>query len=148
MGDLVQQLAAAKSGPLRIRYLPGRRQGRDLDQAFGLFCRLAAAWKRCAVLVEELRFVTTASRAPVDWANLTLRGRHYGLSIYGTSQRPAHIDKDFLGQCTVIRCGAVSYPEDVAAVARVMRIEPDRLDALRGYEGLIWDRKSRSVHPG
>lgn len=145
MSDLLQQLAAAKSGPLRIRYLPGQRGGKDLDQSFAIFCRLAAAWQRCAVLVEELRFVTTPSRAPVAWASLTLRGRHWGLRIFGTSQRPAHIDKDFLGQCTVIRTGALSYPEDVSTVARIMRVQPEQIDALRDHQALIFERKTRSV---
>jgi hypothetical protein len=97
------------------------------------------------VVVEELRFVTTPSRAPAGWASVTLRGRKRGLRIIGASQRPAQIDKDFLGQCTLIRCGALNYPADRAAVGSVIGVAVEEIAALEGFHGFQWTRTPRKV---
>jgi hypothetical protein len=108
---------------------------------FDLFCRIAFAAGNLRLVVEELRFVTTASRAPDGWAAITLRGRKRGIRTIGTSQRPAQIDKDFLGNCTLIRCGALEYPEDRKAVAPILRASLEEIAALSGYKALEYRRK-------
>lgn len=107
---------------------------------FDIFCRLAFNLGNVLVVVEELRFVTMPSRAPEGWALLTLRGRKRGVKIIGTSQRPAQIDKDFLGNCTLIRCGALEYPADRAAVAPVLRCRVEDIAALSGHRFIEWKR--------
>ena len=47
-----------------------------------------------------------------------MTGRHKGLKVIGASQRPASIDKDFLGNCMAIHIGRLAYAEDVRAVAK------------------------------
>jgi DNA helicase HerA-like ATPase len=131
-------------------HLVGRKPGRykfvcsgdagTRARQFDLFCRLAFELGNVLVVVEELRFVTLASRAPEGWAMLTLRGRKRGIKIIGTSQRPAQIDKDFLGNCNYVRCGALEYPEDRKAVAPVLRCSVDDIAALTGYRCLEWRR--------
>lgn len=112
------------------------RRAREFD----LFCRIAFAAGNLRLVVEELRFVTTASRAPEGWAAITLRGRKRGIRTIGTSQRPAQIDKDFLGNCTLIRCGALEYPDDRKAVAPILRKSLDEIAALSGYACLTYRR--------
>jgi hypothetical protein len=107
---------------------------------FDLFCRIAFACGNLRLIVEELRFVTTASRAPDGWAAITLRGRKRGIKTIGTSQRPAQIDKDFLGNCNLIRCGALEYPEDRKAVAPILRASLEQIAALSGYQAIEYKR--------
>ena len=98
---------------------------------FDYFCRLVFAVKNCFCLVEELRYVTSPTYAPEAWSMLSTRGRKKGVVLYGTSQRPAQIDKDFLGNCTEIYCGALGYPADRKACADAMIIDIHDLNELK-----------------
>lgn len=112
---------------------------------FNLFCCLVMEIGNMLVIAEELRFVTQPSKAPAGWAAITLRGRKRGVKVIGTSQRPASIDKDFLGSATLIRTGALNYPADRQAVADVMGIDRAEIEKLQGFEAIIWTRTPRTV---
>lgn len=117
--DLV---AAVKAGQKAIVYWP---QGSDSEvkTQFDRFCRIVWELEGTTVLVEELSRVTMASWAPPAWKNLSTAGRHQGLTIIGTSQRPANIDKDFLGNCTEIRCYRVNYDSDAKVMADALGLQ-------------------------
>ncbi len=118
------------------------------QKQFGLFCRAAMATGNLCLMVEELRFVTTPSRAPLGWAQVCLTGRHAGLTVYASSQRPASIDKDFLGNCTRIRTGRLAYPEDVRAVARSTGIQDAEIAALKPLEWIEKDLSGGKITRG
>lgn len=109
------------------------------QQQFDMFCRIALAAGNLLLVVEELRFVTTPSRAPVGWAQVCLTGRHKGLKVIGASQRPASIDKDFLGNATVIHVGRLVYPEDVRAVSRASQIPEAQIADLKPLDWIEKD---------
>jgi hypothetical protein len=125
-GRVDEVLAALRSKKFRVVFRPSSDDKVRALQ-FDLICRAALAAGNLTLVVEELRFVTTPSRAPVGWARVCLTGRHKGLTVYGLSQRPASIDKDFLGNCTRIRTGRLAYPEDVNAVRKAMGIRSERV---------------------
>lgn len=131
-------------GSFRLRVVPSTDEAVRKVQ-FDLFCRTAMAIGKMLLIVEELRFVTQPSKAPAGWAGITLRGRKRGVRVIGTSQRPASIDKDFLGSATLIRCGALNYPEDRKAVAAVMGIPPEDIASLTGYQAVLWTRTPRKI---
>ena len=87
---------------------------------FDMFCRAVYAAGNCTMLVEELAFVTSPMKAPEAWRLATLTGRTYTLPngqeshlcIVGTSQRPASVDKDFFGNCTLIHAGRCGTERD------------------------------------
>ena len=112
-------------------------------QAFDLFCRAALRAGRCTVVVEELRYVTTPSRSPDSWAALVMVGRKAGLQIYGTSQRPSHVDKDFLGNCTQLHCGQLGYDADVETMSREMRLTHEEREKLLHLPPLQWMHRDR-----
>jgi DNA helicase HerA-like ATPase len=133
-GEIVSDLAGLVAGLKAKRFrLVFRPKSDDKLRAvqFDFLCRAALAAGNLTLVVEELRFVTTPSRAPMGWAKVCLTGRHKGLKVYGASQRPASIDKDFLGNCTIIRAGRLAYPEDIRAVSKATGTPPDQLAALR-----------------
>jgi hypothetical protein len=105
---------------------------------FDLFCRVIFEIGDMLVVVEELRFVTSPSWAPEGWALLTSRGRKRGIRIIGTSQRPASIDKDFLGNCSTIRVGRLQYHSDRIAVAQAIDRPVEDLSKLTGHEAILW----------
>lgn len=124
-----------------LRYVPPSASSRaDLEARFALFCDVAYERGGATVYVEELSGVTTASHAPPAWRRLCVRGRHKGLTVIGCAQRPAQVDKDFFGNCTVVRCfGGLRYPADADTMARLMRVGPDVIDALRPRDFLERD---------
>lgn len=115
LGELVRHVARAGAGPFKLRYVPGPRV--KLPEAFGIVCRLAFQAGGLVFLAEELSDVTTASHAPPAWRQITTQGRHRGLHVLGAAQRPSLIDKTFLANCTLIRCGALGYEADRRAMA-------------------------------
>lgn len=121
----------------RLVYHPKMCQRAELEQRFTVFCRLAMALGELTMVVEELRYVTQPWRAPDAWAHCVLTGRKMGLTIVATSQRPAHVDKDSLGNATLIHTGRLIYPDDVKAVSQAMICDPEqvrRLDFLEYIE--------------
>lgn len=92
---------------------------------FEFFCRLAWQASGRVVLVEELSRVTSASYAPPLWKNLSTAGRHRGLTVFATAQRPEQIDKDFLGNCTEVRAYRVNNKASAVNLAGNMHEPAD-----------------------
>lgn len=114
----------------RLRFVPsGTRKA--IEQAFSVWCMVAWRSVGATVYVEELGGVTSPSRAPAEWSRLCTAGRHQALTIIGSAQRPAMIDKDFLGNCTAIRTtGGFRYAADAEVVAKVLRVPLEQVDTL------------------
>ena len=121
---LARRFEAAGTGPVRARFVAGDDLG-ELEDLFGKVCRLAFEAGNLLLLAEELSDVTSASRAPPEWRRIITQGRHRGLQVIGAAQRPALIDKNFLGACTYVRCFTLRYAEDRRAMARSMDV-PER----------------------
>jgi hypothetical protein len=131
LGRLAQ---AAEAPAFRLAYFPGGNP--DLFEArFEVFCRIAFSAGNCTVLVEELADVTTPSRASLAWRRVTTQGRHRGLRVIACSQRPAQVDKQFLGNCTYLRCFTLRYPADRQAMAGAMSANLAEIEALATVEG-------------
>ena len=77
-----------------------------------------------------------------------MTGRHKGLRLYGLSQRPASIDKDFLGNCTRVRTGRLAYPEDVKAVSKAMGGHAADIQALTPLHWLEKDMTTGKLTAG
>lgn len=112
--SLGQAIGAMKGRAWRIVYQPTVERR---EQEFDLLCKAARLAGNCTLVAEELAFVTRPNQAPAAWRELCLLGRHANVSIYGTSQRPASMDKDFLAMADLIHCGRLSYEPDAKAVA-------------------------------
>lgn len=116
-----------------VAYWPGADVG-TFKEKFALFCRMVFAAGNCTMLVEELADVTSPSYAPVHWKYCTTKGRHRQLKIIACSQRPAQVDKDFLGNCTYVRCFVLRYRPDRKAMADSMDVPMEKIAALSTVE--------------
>lgn len=141
LADLADMIEAGRKGGFALTFRPAAQDNVRARQ-FDVFCGLALAAGNLTLVVEELRFVTTPSRAPLRWAEVTMTGRHRGLKVIGTSQRPASIDKDFLGNATLIHTGRLVYPEDVRAVAKAMRASESDIEALQPLDWIEADMQT------
>ncbi|WP_246794593.1 hypothetical protein [Burkholderia perseverans] len=142
-GKVVDSIAALvkriKAGDKRLVLVPGGSPA-DVKVAFDRFCRIAWELEGWCIVVEELSRVTSPSWAPPAWKNLSTAGRHRGLKIFGTSQRPAQVDKDFFGNCTEIRCYAVGYKADAVAMADTMFLDYREVLALPKFHYIHRDK--------
>lgn len=120
-GKITELVKAVKDGAKAIVYVP-IGDDKAVKKQFDFFCRIVWELEGATVLVEELSRVTMPSWAPPAWKNLSTAGRHQGLTIIGTSQRPAQIDKDFLGNCTEVRCYRVNYDTDAKVMADALNL--------------------------
>ncbi|PMS38480.1 hypothetical protein [Trinickia symbiotica] len=139
--------AAGPTGALRLVFLPSPDPATAVKQ-FDTLCRIAFHAERVTFVVDELKLVTTPSRSPVGWGMLTGRGRKRGIVIYGLSQRPASIDKDFLGNCTAVRTGRLPYRNDAEAVAKCVGAPVEEIQTLPDYHWIRRDAATGQVTRG
>jgi len=128
-----QTVAQSEGKPFALRVVHDSKT--PMDVAFGLLCKLSFRAGNLCFLAEELSDVTTASRAPDAWRQCITQGRHQNLHIIGAAQRPALIDKTFLGNCTYIRCFTLRYADDRKAMAKALDVPEADVCALETTEG-------------
>lgn len=114
----------------KLRLVPSGDAAK-VQERFAVFCALAYAAGELTLIVEELQLVTSPSRAPAEWSDCTLRGRHRGLVVIGVSQRPASVDKNFFGNATRVRSGRLNYADDVRCMANVLSVPEADIAALK-----------------
>ncbi|PMS38453.1 hypothetical protein [Trinickia symbiotica] len=140
-------VAAIKAGKTRLVFVPSENE-KELKAQFDRFCRTVWHLAGWCVVVEELSNVTMASWAPPAWKKISTAGRHKGLTVIGTSQRPAHVDKDFFGNCTEIRCYRMGYKADAVAMADVMILDYRELLKLDQFHYVHRDKATKTNTPG
>lgn len=100
---------------------------------FPVFCRIALCAMKLepvTVVVEELGDVTHAGKAPDAWGELIRWTRKLGGRLVGTTQRPAESDKTLVGNAHLIVCHSATRAEDVAYMAKLLRVPPAIVDSL------------------
>lgn len=130
LGDVLSVMRQAGTDkPFKLVFRPSSDPGAAARQ-FDALCKLCFHAGGVTFVAEELADVTTPSRAPVGWSMLSRRGRKRGIVLFGASQRPANIDKNFLGNATRVRCGVLSYEQDANVCGRVLGVDPGELMTL------------------
>lgn len=119
-------------------------RARQFDQ----FCRIGYILGNCTMVIEELAFVTMPSYAPGSWSMVTCTGRHKGLTVIGCSQRPAQIDKNFLGNCSTVHTGRLNDANDIRVMARVLAVPEGDLRALAPLEWVERDMATGQTRRG
>lgn len=131
LGPLVSELAqSGVKGRFAYVYQPDKSNQARFDRQFSLVCGLALAAGHLTLIVEELALVTKAGYSPPRWMEAVTGGRHRGLSLIGTTQRPALVDKTFFGNATVLRVGRLNAKSDKRVMADVLDLPDDDLTAL------------------
>lgn len=86
-GELVEIMRARLSLPFRVLYQPQFYPEEHLEAV----CRLLAAAGNCTIAVDEVADYCSASWMPEMLSYLARCGRHPGVSLCWTSQRPADV---------------------------------------------------------
>jgi ABC-type cobalamin/Fe3+-siderophores transport system ATPase subunit len=135
--EVLRLVKAAGKGEFHIVFRP--RLNREVDQAqFGAVCKIAMAARNVTMVVDELHTVTRPSWAPDGWSELIMMGRGYGCEVFGLSQRPASIDKDFLSNASMVHTGRLAFADDAKAVAKSLTVPWADVMNLSGFQ---WVRR-------
>jgi len=135
-GDIMKALKIMKlRKQFKIAFRPSFKY---MEKSFDQFCRMVYAIGNVRVVVEELNEVTKPSYAPPAWKGLCSRGRHRGLRVIGLSQRPASVDKDFIGNASEIYAGVLNYDPDWKSLASKFGKDAVKLATLPKREQLHW----------
>jgi hypothetical protein len=147
--QLLERLQAAGSGAFAYRYAPPIETVREvLVQRFEAFCQVAYAFGRLDLVVDELGLVTRPSWSPPKWKMCTLTGRHVGLRILATAQRPALVDKDFFSNCTAVSTCRLNFADDVAVMSNVLGVDRARILGLAQFQYIARDMSTGQVEEG
>jgi len=133
VSDLLEVMKRAGSGKFAVVFKPSINR-KAAERQFDVVARAVMLARDVTFIAEELHTVTRPSWCPDGWSELVMMGRGYGAEIFGCSQRPASMDKDFLGSCSIIRVGRLPYSEDQKACAKSLNVPVQEVAALTGYE--------------
>lgn len=135
---------AGKRGKFHLVFQPTLDQKRD-TALFDVVCKMLLAAGNLTLVVDELHSVTQPSNAPHGWRKLNFMGRGYGVHVFGLSQRPASVDKAFMGSLSNIHVGRLPHPPDQRAVAEIIGVKPAEIAALTGYQAMQKDMLTGKV---
>lgn len=96
------------------------------------------------IVVEEAHNFASRHFLPQWFKECILTGRHKGLSIITTSQRPAEIHKTLLSQSHHIFCGMLHEKNDIAYLQSVMGDDALKLSQLRQFNFLHYSPGEKS----
>ncbi|WP_162888647.1 hypothetical protein [Dechloromonas sp. HYN0024] len=150
-GEVVTSLAAtyakAKASTFALVFQPILAD-QIIKAQFDGFCDIAYEAGNCTVICEELSLVTTPSKAPPAWSKITLTGRHKKMRVFGLSQRPASIDKNFFSNATKVRCGRLNYASDIKVLSNVLGVEPAKVQSLLPLDFIERDMATGKISAG
>lgn len=145
--SLADALAMMTPKTFRVNFKPAW-DDKLRDAQFRLFCRAAMAAGNLTIIVEELHMVTQPGYAPPAWQEVTCMGRAYGLRVIGTSQRPAHMDKDFLANASAIYGFRVNEENAQRTLSRALGVPLPEVQALPNYKFFHRDNTTGIVKKG
>lgn len=144
-GEVLEILKkAGAAGKFHIVFEPTLNQKRDTE-LFSVVCKMLLLAKNLTLIAEELHSVTTASHAPDGWRKICFMGRAYGVEVFGLSQRPASVDKAFMGSVSEVYCGRLPHAPDQKTMAEILGVNRQEVAALVGYQSITRDMNSGKI---
>jgi len=135
---------AGKRAGFHVVFVPTLERKKDAAM-FDVVCKIAIAAENLTLIVEELHSVTTPSHAPHGWSLVNFMGRGCGVEVFGLSQRPASVDKAFMGSLSEIWCGELPHPPDQETVAKIIGCPVQDITALCGYKSIHKEMRTKKI---
>jgi len=154
--DQVRQAMLANWTGFRVAYVPpAGKEPRTLSQLCKLLMQAQAGFKAAGrghargagavmpqgitLVIEEMNLsfpVAGGAEKSRGFAEVCSRGRHYGIEVYGLSQRIAEVSTRFRGNCTETIVLRQQGPRDVLAAAHALGINTGQVQKLKNLEYL------------
>lgn len=131
--DFGRVLLEAKGGGNKVftivfRFSP---ETRDNQETFDEICRVCWYCGGVLVIIEEIQIFSTPHFLPHWLSQLLFTGRHQGVGLIFTTQRPGACHKSIISQANHIFCGSIHERNDIQYVASVVgRDEAMKLSQL------------------
>lgn len=128
--------------PFHVVFVPTLNQKKD-SAMFNIACKMLMAVCNVVLIVEELHTVTTASHAPDGWRQINFMGRGFGVHVFGLSQRPASVDKAFMGALSSVHVGRLPNVPDQKTMADIIGVDVAEVANLTGFQSI-----QKNMHNG
>jgi len=135
---------AGHAGRFHVVFIPTLNQEKD-TAAFDIVCKMIMACCNVLLIVDELHTVTTATHAPDGWRHINFMGRAFGVHVFGMSQRPASVDKAFMGSLSSVHVGRLPHPPDQKTMAVILGVPHAEVAALTGYQSIQRDMQTGKI---
>jgi len=113
-------------------------------ERFDALCAVVWALGNCAFVVDELSFFTDAGRCPVSLLRLLQQGRHRGIHLVATAQRPARIPRDFTAACDALLAFGITEARDLDYLKSYFG-ETEQIRALERFEARLYRVESDGI---
>lgn len=127
LASLREFLCRFGGGRFRVLYRPGLDRGVTARNEFDAVCKLVCLARNVVFSVDEVWRFCQPNFAPEPLCNIAFTGRHYGVTLVTTAQRPARVAKDLLAIASQHRIFRMP-PSDIAGIQRHISM-PDELAA-------------------
>lgn len=97
---------------------------------FDEICKIIYFFGSVQLVLEEVQTYATTHQLPHWLRILLLKGRHKGISLLFTSQRPGEINKTIFSQCSHIFCGQIIEGNDLRYISNFLNEKTQRLTTL------------------
>ena len=144
--DQVRQAMLADWTGFRVAYVPpSGKEPRALSQLCKLLMQAQEGFKAAGkgagitLVIEEMNLsfpVKGGEAQSRGFAEVCSRGRHYGIEVYGLSQRIAEVSTRFRGNCTETIALRQQGPRDVQAASDALGVDRGRVQALKNLDYL------------
>lgn len=126
--QLVTYWRRYRNGKFRIIYQPGMR---NEDAQFEAVMRLCLAVGRMVVFIDEISFYCSANWMPEPLRYMSRAGRHSGISLIYTTQRPQIVAMDLRDNTNVFCVFRLEGEDAIAGLkSRIKREFLDQLPSL------------------
>jgi len=112
---------------LVYQFDPESENGPEL---FDEIMRVCFYFGNIQVVIEEVQLYSSPHVLPKWLKHALLIGRHQGLSLLFTTQRPGELNKTVLSQCAHIFCGQIIEGNDLRYISSFLNQDSQKLSSL------------------
>lgn len=127
-------IAIQKNGISKFEIIFKRPINRDLSESdMETLFQLVYNFGDVLLVIEEIHTYMKREWMPLWLKNLTTLGRHKGVGIMGTSQRPAEVSKTFVSMCSHVFVGRMFERNDVNYFLNSTNIPENKLRNIEPF---------------
>jgi len=106
-------------------------------ERFNALCSVVWAVGNCVFVVDELSYFADAAVCPDALRRLLQQGRHRGIHLVATAQRPARIPRDFTAACDAILSFGVTEDRDLEYLRPYVG-NVEKIRHLKRFEAVLY----------
>lgn len=97
------------------------------SEIFDEILRISYKFGNIQIVIEEVQLYSSPHQLTKWLKNCLLTGRHRGLSLLFTTQRPGELNKTILSQCAHIFCGKITEGNDLRYISSFLNQNSEKL---------------------